>query len=135
VGCAAAAAFAFGRSGPAFHVHHNLLAVDRHVSREAAEGPIESFTMAEQRAMKQTAPFQTVADGAAANAMAQRAKKPKSGGAWAPIGSTPLHADSPDYAGSDPVLNSGPSRLGWKGLSGRITAFAYDPANPNRVFA
>lgn len=100
----------------------------------SVEGPIETFTLAEQRAMKQTAPFQTVAPGAYANAMAQRAKKQKTTGTWTPIGQTPLHADSPDYAGSDPV-NSGPSRLGWKGLSGRVTAFAYDPANPNRVFA
>src|SRR3954471_12421576 len=135
VGCAAAAVFAFGRSGPAFHAHQNVLAVDRHVSHETAEAPIESFTMAEQRATKQTAPFQTVADGASANALAQRAKKQKTGGAWAPIGSTPLHADSPDYAGTDPVLNTGPSQLGWKGLSGRITAFTYDPANPSRIFA
>ena len=45
--------------------------------------------------------------------MAQRAKKQKSGGAWSPIGQTPLYANSPDYAGSDPVVNSGPSRLGW----------------------
>lgn len=130
----AAAAVAFGAGRPAFSAHRNVLAVDRRASQEGVEGPIETFTMAEQRAMKQTAPFQTVADGAFANAMAQRAKKPKSGGAWAPIGNTPLRADSPDYAGTDPV-NSGPSRLGWKGISGRITAFASDPANANRIFA
>src|SRR4029079_10503472 len=81
VACAVAATLAVGRSGPAFHAHRNVLAVDRHISNETVEGPIESFTMAEQRAMKQTAPFQTVADGAHANAMSQRAEKAKSGGA------------------------------------------------------
>jgi hypothetical protein len=98
------------------------------------EGPIETFTEAEQRASKQTAPFQTVAPGAFENAMAQRARKTKTGNSWQPIGNTPLYANSADYAGSDPV-NSGPSRLGWGNLSGRITAFAADPANSNRIFA
>ena len=127
-----------------FRAHTNVLAAGCHAGFAAdgarcdriggVEGPIESFTLAEQRAMKQTAPFQTVAPGAFANAMAQRAKKSKTSGSWSPVGQTPLHADSPDYAGTDPV-NSGPSQLGWKGLSGRMTAFAYDPGNPNRIFA
>jgi hypothetical protein len=51
------------------------------------------------------------------------------GGAWQPVGQTPLHADSPDYAGSDPVEPAVPSMLGWKTLSGRIAA------NPNRIIA
>ncbi len=121
-----------------FRAHTNVLATGCHGATceriGSVEGPIESFTLAEQRAMKQTAPFQTVVPGAFASAMAQRAKKQKTGGTWSPVGQTPLHADSPDYAGTDPV-NSGPSRLGWKGLSGRVTAFAFDPGNPNRVFA
>jgi hypothetical protein len=116
--------------------HAGFVREDGHCARlGGVEGPIESFTLAEQRAMKQTAPFQTVAEGAFANAMAQRAKKQKLGGSWSPIGKTPLHADSPEYAGTDPVVNSGPSMLGWKNLSGRITAFASDTGNPNRVFA
>ncbi|HEY6961109.1 MAG TPA: hypothetical protein VI408_04385 [Gaiellaceae bacterium] len=135
VAVSAAAAFAFAGSSATFRAHRDVIAVDRHAAREAVDGPIESFAAAEQRSMKQTAPFQTVADGAYANAMAQRAKKQKTGGTWAPIGSTPLHADSPEYAGTDPILNTGPSQLGWKGLSGRVTAFTYDPANPNRIFA
>ena len=98
------------------------------------EGPIETFTAAEQRATKETAPFQTVAEGAWLNAWQQRAKKPKVGSSWQPIGSTPLWANSPQYAGQNAV-NSGPSALGWGGLSGRITAFAYDPANSKRIFA
>src|SRR4051794_28237834 len=61
----------------------------------APEGPIESFTAAAQRAAKTTSPFATVAPGAYANALAQRAKKSKTGGSWAPVGSGPLHADSP----------------------------------------
>ena len=131
----AAASFALAANGPhAFrsHVNHTALHAQR---AEGVEGPIESFTAAEQRAMKQTAPFQTANPGAYANAVAQRAKKTKTSGSWAPIGQSPLHADSPDYAGTDPVLHSGPSQLGWKGISGRVTAFTYDPANPSRVFA
>jgi len=99
------------------------------------EGPIESVLAAGERTARQTMPFDTVAPGAAANALAQRSKKPKTGNAWQPVGQTPLHADSPDYAGSDPVVTAGPSMLGWKGLSGRITAFASDPGNPSHVFA
>src|SRR5919197_739363 len=87
------------------------------------ESPIESVLMAGERTARQTMPFDTVAPGAYANALNQRSKKPKIGNAWQPVGSTPLHADSPDYAGSDPVVTAGPSLLGWKGLSGRITAF------------
>ena len=99
------------------------------------ESAIESVLMAGERTARQTMPFDTVAPGAVANALAQRSKKPKTGGAWQPVGQTPLHADSPDYAGSDPILNAGPSRLGWSKLSGRITAFATDPTNTSRVFA
>ena len=144
VGVAATIAIASSARGP-FRAHTKVIAAGcragfvaegaRCTRVGSVEGPIESFTLAEQRALKQTAPFQTVASGAYANAMAQRAKKQKSGGAWSPIGQTPLHADSPDYAGTDPIVNTGPSQLGWKSLSGRVTAFAYDPGNPNRVFA
>jgi hypothetical protein len=132
---AGAAAFAFGRPGSAFRAHRNVVGVRHRASHEAVEGALETFTAAEQRSLKQTAPFQTVADGAFANALSQRAKKQKTSGTWTAIGSTPLHADSSEYAGTDPLLNSGPSLLGWKGLSGRVTAFAFDPTNPNRVFA
>ena len=99
------------------------------------ESPIESVLAAGERTARQTMPFDQVAPGAFANVISQRSKKPKTGNAWQPVGSTPLHADSPDYAGSDPILNSGPSRLGWSKLSGRITAFANDPVNPSRIFA
>src|SRR5919198_2598591 len=99
------------------------------------ENAIESVLMAGERTARQTMPVDTVAPGAYANALSQRSKKPKTGNAWQPIGQTPLHADSPDYAGSDPVVTAGPSLLGWKGLSGRITAFTSDPANANRIFA
>jgi hypothetical protein len=146
-GIAATIAIASGGHSP-FRAHTKVLAAGCQgglvaeldaaghcVRAGSVEGPIESFTLAEQRAMKQTAPFQTVHPGAWAAAMAARAKKAKSGGSWSPIGNTPLYANSPDYLGSDPVVNSGPSRLGWVGLSGRITAFASDPSNPNRLFA
>jgi photosystem II stability/assembly factor-like uncharacterized protein len=144
---ALAATIALAGSDSGFRAHRNLSGVGCQgalvpetdasgcVRAGSVEGAIESYTLAEQRAMKQTAPFQTVHPGAWAAAMAARAKKPRStGGSWAPIGNTPLYANSPDYAGPDPV-NSGPSRLGWVGLSGRITAFANDPGNASRIFA
>jgi hypothetical protein len=147
VGAAATLAIASGGHTP-FRAHIKVIAAGCRsgfvaesesaghcVRAGSVEGPIESFTLAEQRALKQTAPFQTVQPGAYAAAMAARAKKPKSGGSWAAIGNTPLYANSPDYAGADPILTAGPSRLGWVGLSGRITAFASDPSSPNRVFA
>jgi len=145
VALAAVVARSWPQGQRAFHAHRVVVKVacgsglvaekNGHCSRPGSvEGPVETFTSAEQRAMKQTAPFQTVAPGAYANAMAQRGKKPKTGNAWQPIGNTPLWANSPDYAGANAV-NSGPSMLGWGNLSGRITAFASDPRNANRVFA
>ncbi|HET7450138.1 MAG TPA: hypothetical protein VFJ78_06035 [Gaiellaceae bacterium] len=134
VGVAATLAVAANHRHP-FRAHLNRVAVTRPAHAEMVEGTIETFRAAEERAMKQTAPFQTASPGAYANAMAQRGKKPKAGGSWSPIGNTPLHADSPEYAGIDPVLTAGPSRLGWRSLSGRITAFTYDPSNPSRIFA
>src|SRR5438132_242904 len=71
------------------------------------ESAIESVLAAGERTAKQSMPFDQVADGAYANAVNQRAKAPKTGNAWQPIGQTPLHADSPDYAGSDPVVTAG----------------------------
>ena len=83
VALAAATVMASGRSPQAFHAHRTVVHVtcrgglvaeaDGKCSRAGAvEGPIESFTAAEQRAAKQTAPFQTVAPGAYASAIAQR---------------------------------------------------------------
>src|SRR5436190_16232690 len=110
VALAAAVARAWPHEQRAFHAHRLVVKVDcrgglvaekdgRCSRAGSVEGPVETFTSAEQRAMKQTAPFQTVAPGAYANAMAQRGKKPKTGNAWQPIGNTPLWANSPDYAG------------------------------------
>ena len=146
VAVAAAAVLSLTATGGRAAAHKRLVAVGCRAGTVAEndggcsviggpEGPIETFVAAEQRASKATAPFQTVAPGALANALAQRAKKQKVSGTWAPLGSTPLYANSPDYAGTDPVLNSGVSRLGWVKLSGRITAFTYDPRNTSRIFA
>ena len=75
----AVAAVATADDRQAFHAHRSIVAVrcagglvadaadGRCVSAGAVEGPIESFVLAEQRALKQTAPFQTVAHGAFAN--------------------------------------------------------------------
>jgi hypothetical protein len=142
----AALAFATAGGDAGFSAKQRILAVQCRVGQApeaggecsplgAPEGPIESFALAAERTARQSAPFQTIAPGAQASALAQRSKKAKSAGTWTPVGATPLHADSPDYTGIDPVLTAGPSRLGWSNLSGRITAFANDPANANRIFA
>src|SRR5262249_11171970 len=74
----------------------------------------------------------SVAPGAYAAAVAAARGKARTGGAWMPVGSSPLWANSPDYAGTDPIF-SGPSRLGWVKLSGRVNALTVDPANAGRL--
>src|SRR5258706_7309829 len=74
---------------------------------------IEPLIAAGERAMKAAAPFDSVAPGAFEAAAAVARAKPKVGNAWVPVGASPLWANSPDYAGSDALANSGPSRLGW----------------------
>ena len=107
-----------------------------HTREGAGEGPGELIKHQDQLAAKSAAPFDRVAPGAYADAVAKRNKAPKASlGTWSPIGSTPLHADSPDYAGTDPLLGAGVSQLGWHTLSGRITAWTYDPSTSGRVFA
>jgi hypothetical protein len=96
---------------------------------------IEPVLAAGERAFRQTAPFDGVAPGAYSAAVSSARKKPKTAGTWQPLGGPALYADNPDYAGADPVVTAGPSRLGWSKLSGRVTSFAYDPANTRRVFA
>jgi hypothetical protein len=88
-----------------------------------------------QWASRTTSPFDTVAPGAFPAAVNAAAEVSKTGGAWQQVGSSPLHADSPDYAGPDATFGSGPSRLGWHGLAGRATALAFDPAHPGRILA
>ncbi len=111
-------------------------------SREGADAganreneAIEVLRREGEQAAKAAAPFPSTAPGAYAAAVAEARKKPKTGDAWQPVGSSPLYADSPDYAGGDPVVTSGPSLLGWSKLSGRISGLAYDPGKAGRVFA
>src|SRR6266540_747215 len=101
----------------------------------APEEAMEAVKMAAERSARETMPFDTVAPGARENALKERGKKPKTGGAWQAIDGPTLYANSPDYAGTDTALGSGPSLLGWVKLSGRVTDVAADPANPNHVFA
>ena len=72
VAAAATVAVAGTHRTSAFHAHRNLLATKQQLRAEGVEGPIETFLAAEQRTLKQTAPFQTSHPGALANAMAQR---------------------------------------------------------------
>jgi hypothetical protein len=109
------------------------------VGTEREGGPNESIELIkhhDQLVAKAAAPFDRVAPGAYGAAVDKRNKAPKASlGTWSPIGSTPLHADSPDYAGTDPLLGAGVSQLGWHTLSGRITAWTYDPSTSGRIFA
>ncbi len=99
------------------------------------ESVLETTLMERQWAARSAAPFDTVAPGAYASAVAEKAKRKKTqAGGWKPLGASPLYANSPDYAGSDPVLTAGPSQLGWVKLSGRVTSFAHDPAKYGRIF-
>jgi hypothetical protein len=94
---------------------------------------IESVNAVGEQVMRQTAPFHEVANGAYADALRKAKQKPKAAGTWAPVGGPRLNADNPDYAGGDPVVSAGPSRLGWSNLSGRITDFA--AVSADHVFA
>jgi hypothetical protein len=109
------------------------------VGTEREGGPNESIELIkhqDQLVAKAAAPFDRVAPGAYGAAVDKRNKAPKASlGTWSPIGSTPLHADAPDYAGTDPLLGAGVSQLGWHTLSGRITAWTYDPSTSGRIFA
>src|SRR5258708_22028170 len=107
---------------------------ERRAVREGARrDAMEPLLAAGERVMRAAAPFDSVAPGAYAAAVAAARGKSKFGPAWVPVGASPLWANNPDYAGTDPIF-SGPSRLGWVKLSGRVNALAVDPSNGNRVF-
>ena len=107
---------------------------ERRAVREGVRNEaMEPLLAAGERVMRAAAPFDSVAPGAYAAAVAAARGKSKFGPAWVPIGASPLWANNPDYAGTDPIF-SGPSRLGWVKLSGRVNALAVDPSNGNRVF-
>ncbi|MGI8609319.1 MAG: WD40/YVTN/BNR-like repeat-containing protein [Candidatus Dormibacteria bacterium] len=86
-----------------------------------------------QAQARSAAPFRTVAQGAYAAAVAQgRTALPAgtysgSGSTWQAVGQSPYRADDATYPNVVP--------LGFKGLSGRITAFAYDPAVAGHFWA
>src|SRR5258708_5538624 len=106
----------------------------RRVVREGVRNDaMEPLLAAGERVMRAAAPFDSVAPGAYAAAVAAARGKSKFGPAWVPVGASPLWANNPDYAGTDPIF-SGPSRLGWVKLSGRVNALAVDPSDGNRIF-
>ncbi|MHB8509669.1 MAG: hypothetical protein ACYDGR_13645 [Candidatus Dormibacteria bacterium] len=86
-----------------------------------------------QLAARTSAPFGSTAPGARAAAVSQKrtlapaGTLPGSGGNWQAVGKSPYRADDPAYPNVVP--------LGFKGLSGRITAFAYDPAVAGHFWA
>src|SRR5215218_1137286 len=82
------------------------------------ERPIEVIGLGAQLQARASAPYASVAPGAAAAAIAQKDKLLKQGGAWTPVGQTPMRSDDPTYS---------ISQLGHGTLSGRATAFADDP--------
>lgn len=81
----------------------------------------------QQWGARSAAPFSRIADGAQANAIKQGQAMPHGNlGSWTPVGASPLYANDSNYA---------VSQLGWVGLSGRVTSFAFDPASAGRYFA
>jgi hypothetical protein len=130
---AIAAVSSFATSHQASRLGSHAVALSH--EREGANESIELIKHQDELVGKAAAPFDRTAPGAYAAAVDKRNKAPKKLGSWSPIGSTPLHADSPDYAGTDPLFGAGVSQLGWRTLSGRITAWTYDPSTSGRVFA
>jgi hypothetical protein len=104
-------------------------------------------TSATELDSRQTAPFSTIAPGAYGHAVAQRADVPGPGAApgsgfsWRLAGSPPECADPSTTgsvcpaAGPDNGNYSYMGPLGFRTLSGRISAFAYDATNTSRYFA
>jgi hypothetical protein len=100
---------------------------------------------------RESAPFASVSSGAFRAALTQKlavapaGSLPGSGGTWSPAGASPLCDGHTTQSNLCPLadntsltLSNGDytiSILGHKTLSGRITAFAADVNNPNRVFA
>jgi hypothetical protein len=100
---------------------------------------------------RQTAPFGRVAPGAYASAVAAKqalgvSSLPGAGYGWVPAGPAPLCDGHTTQSTLCPLANNTNSAtasngdytisaLGHKTLSGRITSFANDPANPMRIFA
>src|SRR3954471_24647492 len=75
------------------------------------------------RATRALAPGTALKPGAQAAAVAQARALPTTGGAWKPYGNTPLQGNNTDYD-----TNTGSTREGLPGLSGRVTAFTRDSA-------
>src|SRR5204863_2510825 len=95
--------------------------------------PSELLIGQAERVSMRSAPFDRVAPGAYANALAERQSLVQNrpsvkgvAGTWAQYGHGPLIADSPDYTN----VNG----LGLHKLSARLDALAYDAAD-NRLFA
>ena len=115
------------------------------------ETPADIAALSSQMRARQAAPFASVSAGAFQAALAQKTAVAaagviaNSGGAWKPAGTSPLCDGHTTQSNLCPLtdntsltLSNGDytiALLGHKTLSGRITAFAGDPANPNRVFA
>src|SRR3954470_6136298 len=75
------------------------------------------------RATRALAPSTALKPGAQRAAVAQARALPTTGGAWKAFGSTPLQGNNTDYD-----TNTGSTREGLPGLSGRVTAFTRDSA-------
>lgn len=102
------------------------------VTAKKPESLLELILRQEGLETVRSAPYDTVAPGAYANAVAQRGNSPKAGavkgtsGAWKPYGQGPLIVNDPAYGS----VNG----LGLVYNSGRIDSLEYDAAN-NRLFA
>ena len=127
----AAVALAPSARTPAFTAQVRLL----HPLHEAEQGN-ELVARISQWGARNAAPFSQIAEGAQENAIAQAAALPAASvGSWSPVGASPLYANDPKYNQTYPSGHPTLSDLGWIGLSGRVTAYAYDPSTTGRYFA
>jgi len=127
----AAVALAPSARTPAFTAQVRLL----HPLHEAEQGN-ELVARISQWGARNAAPFSQIAEGAQENAIAQAAALPAASvGSWSPVGASPLYANDPQYNQTYPSGHPTLSDLGWIGLSGRVTAYAYDPSTSGRYFA
>jgi hypothetical protein len=105
------------------------------------EGLDDAAAVAGQYQARASAPYSSVTPGAYNAALAQAQGLPSTSGAWQQYGRAPECAGQSTSSSICPIANSANGQysqtgsLGFRGLSGRVTSLAGDPANPNRLWA
>src|SRR3954451_1916809 len=117
-------AVAITRSSPSGERHAQICHDERTCEPVGGPESIADLRAANNsRATRALAPGTALKPGAQAAAVAHARQLPTTGGGWKPFGNTPLQGNNTDYD-----TNTGSTREGLPGLSGRVTAFARDDA-------